>query len=73
MAWMPRFAALAIALYGIYAFVSRQIGEYMLLITPFVFFNFEEPILFFFLDYLAVMGLWVFLGYYGSKMLAKIK
>lgn len=71
--WILRFAALAIALYGIYAFVSRQIGEYMLLITPFVFFNFEEPILFFFLDYLAVMGLWVFLGYYGSKLLAKIK
>lgn len=40
-----------------------------LLKTPFVFFDFEEPLILFFLDYLAVMGLFVCIGHYGSKLL----
>jgi len=67
--WIARGTAVAIAAYGVYAFGVRQIGEYMLLKTPFVFFDFDEPLLFFFLDYLAVMGLFVCLGHYGSKLL----
>lgn len=31
------------------------------------FFDFEEPLAFFFLDYLAVMGLFVWIRYYLSK------
>ena len=71
--WVTRGTAFAIAGYGAYAFVKRQIGEYMLLKTPFVFFDFEEPLIFFFLDYLAVMGLFVCIGHYGSKLLKKHK
>ena len=67
--WIARSIAFTIAAYGVYAFGVRQIGEYMLLKTPFVFFDFDEPLLFFFLDYLAVMGLFVCLGHYGSKLL----
>ena len=44
-----------IAVYGCYAFVKRQIPDYLFLKTGFVFFNYNEPRLFFFLDYLAVM------------------
>lgn len=40
--WIGRLAALFIAGYGVYAFVKRDIGSYMLLQTPFVFFDFEE-------------------------------
>lgn len=68
-----RGIAFAIAAYGIYAFHVRQIGEYMLLKTPFVFFDFEEPLIFFFLDYLAVMGLFVCIGHYLSLFLKKLK
>ncbi len=56
---------------GVYAFHARQIGEYLLLKTPFVFFDFNEPLVFFFLDYLAVMGLFVCSGHYLAKVLRK--
>lgn len=69
--WVLRGAAFAIAAYGAYAFHIRQIGEYMLLRTPFVFFDFDEPLVFFFLDYLAVMGLFVCIGHYLSLALKK--
>jgi len=71
--WFARSTAFAIAAYGVYAFGVRQIGEYMLLKTPFVFFDFDKPLIFFYLDYLAVMGIFVCIGHYGSKLLRKIK
>ena len=74
--WVLRLLAVGIAAYGVYAFVMRDIGSYMLLRNEFVFFNFEEPLAFFFTDYLAVMGLFVFLGHYiakGLKLCAKRK
>lgn len=67
--WILRIAGLGIAGYGIYAFYSREIGRYMFLQVEFVFYNFEEPVFFFFLDYLAVMGLFIWGGYYLSKIL----
>ena len=39
----------------------------MFLRNQFVFFDFEEPLIFFFGDYLAVMGLFVFIGHYLAK------
>lgn len=67
--WALRGIAVAIAVYGAFVFVNREIGSYMFLKNEFVFFNFEEPLAFFFLDYLAVMGLFVFLGHYFSGFL----
>lgn len=69
--WIFRGIAIAIAVYGAYAFHIRQLGEYLFLKTPFVFFDFEEPLIFFFLDYLAVMGLFVCVGHYLSLALRK--
>ena len=60
-----------IAGYGAYAFVKREIGSYLLMRIQFVFFDYEEPVFFFILDYIAVMGLFVFLGHYLSKGLKK--
>lgn len=68
--WLGRLAAFAIAVYGLYAFIKRGIGSYMILKNQFVFFDFEEPLLFFLIDYMAVMGLFVFLGHYSCKGLA---
>ena len=48
--------------YGVYAFIQRQIGEYMFLYSEFVFFDFDEPIGYFFLDYIAVMLLFSGVG-----------
>lgn len=66
--WAFRGIAFLTAGYGIYAFVKRDIGSYMLLKNQFVFFDFEEPFLLFVFDYMAVMGLFVFAGYYLSKV-----
>lgn len=62
--WSVRFLEAAIAIYGIYAFFKRAIGTYMFLQVHFAFFDYEEPIFLFLLDYLAVMGLFVFAGHY---------
>lgn len=59
-----RTIAILIAGYGIYAFIRRGIGRYMLMLDHFVYFDFDEPILFFIADYVAVMGLFVFVGHY---------
>ena len=67
--WILRIIAALIAVYGAYAFVKRDFGNYMLLRYHFVFFDFEEPLILFLLDYAAIMGLFVYVGYYISVLL----
>ena len=54
-----RILAGVIAAYGCHAFIKRQIGSYMFLKKHFVFFDYTEPLVFFMLDYIAVMGLFI--------------
>ena len=65
--WALRSMAALVAAYGAYAFVKRDFGNYMLLRYHFVFFDFEEPLALFLLDYVAIMGLFVCAGYYLAK------
>ena len=44
----------------------------MLMLDHFVYFDFDEPILFFIADYIAVMGLFVFLGHYLTIIFKKV-
>ena len=67
-----RIMAALICAYGVYAFIQRQIGSYMLLQTMFVFFDFNEPLFFFFIDYIAIMGMFVCVGHYFSAALRNI-
>lgn len=69
--WLLRAVAVLLAAYGVFAFVRRDIGSYLLLQTEFVFFDYEEPLVFFFLDYMAAMGLFVFLGHYLAALLRR--
>ena len=62
----------AVSLYGVYAFVKRQIPAYMFLKLPFAFFDYSELRIFFFMDYLAVMILFAMLGY-GIMELLKVR
>lgn len=71
--WILRAIAAVIAVYGAFAFEKRGIGSYMLQKSEFVFFDFEEPLVFFFLDYIAVMGLFVFIGHYLAKLLKQCR
>ena len=67
--WILRIAAFGVAIYGIYAFVKRQIGEYLFLRTHFLFLDPSEPLILFFIDYVAIMGLFVFIGHYLARLL----
>lgn len=62
----------AVSLYGVYAFVKRQIPAYLFLRLSFAFFDDSEPCVFFLADYLAVMILFAMLGY-GISLLLKPK
>lgn len=55
--------------YGIYAFIKRGFPGYMLRQTMFAYFDFGEPLLFFILDYLAIMALFAAAGYSAGKLL----
>ena len=66
-----RILAGVIAVYGCYAFIKRQIGSYMFLKMHFVFFDYTEPLVFFMLDYIAVMGLFIAVGYYLTTFLKR--
>lgn len=50
------------ALYGVIAFIQRDLWRYMLLLTHFAFFDYEEPAIFFLLDYLAIAITFAFIG-----------
>ena len=64
-------AAGLISAYGIYAFIKRGLPGYMFLRTKFAFFDFGVPIMFFMIDYLAIMVLFAVLGYCIKKRLHK--
>lgn len=59
--------------YGVKAFIKRQFWDYMSMNSVFVFFDFEEPFMFFILDYLAIMILFAILGHYTILFLRSVK
>ena len=66
-----RPVGLAAAIYGVYAFYKRSIWQYMFLISHFVFFDYSEPVIFFFLDYIAVMWMFAYIGSLVIKLFKK--
>ena len=58
-----------ISAYGVYAFLRHHIADYLFLRSHFVFFDYEQPPVLYFLDLLAMMGLWIALPYYLGKAL----
>lgn len=67
--WTLRILAFMVAGYGVFAFLRRNIVSYMTLQTQFVFFDYEEPLFLLLADYLAIMGLFVFMGHYVATAL----
>lgn len=66
-------ASAIIAVYGVYVFVSRNFITYLFLQSEFVFLDYSEPRLLFYLDYLSLMGLGIFIAHYGGKLCRKKK
>ncbi len=65
-------AGAVVVLFGVTAFLRREVGAYLLGQIQFAFFDFEEPLVLFFLDYLAIMGLFVWTGHYLGLLLRKL-
>lgn len=66
-----RVLAAGIALYGLYAFAKNNLLSYMLLQNTFVFFDFEQSVYEFILEYFSMMEMWACAVYYLSKILKK--
>lgn len=64
---------LAIAGYGVWAFIGRDFPTYLFLKSEFVFLDYSEPKVLFYIDYLALMGLCIFIAHYSTKLIRKFK
>ena len=54
--------------YGIFAFIKREFSTYLFLKSEFVFMDYTEPKILFYIDYLAIMGLFILIAHYLSKL-----
>lgn len=70
--WGLRLAAIAIAGYGLVCFIQKDIASYMFLKNQFVFFDFEQSALSVFIEYIAMMGFWIFASFYTARGIGKI-
>lgn len=69
---IPAFlCSTVVAVYGLSVFLRRSLIEYMLLRTEFVFLDFGESKLYFYAEYLAMMGLFIYVAHYGTVLLRK--
>lgn len=64
---------LAIAGYGVWAFIGRDFPTYLFLKSEFVFLDYSEAKILFYIDYLALMGLCIFIAHYSTKLIRKFK
>lgn len=65
--------SLIISAYGVYAFIKRDFPTYMFLRSEFVFLDYNESKILFYLDYISIMVMCIFVGHYFSKLLNNSK
>ena len=70
--WILRFLAVGMAVYGAICFYQADIVSYLFLKVEFAFLDYEKSGVLILAEYLAMMGLWVFISYYVSKALDKV-
>lgn len=68
---VPFLAGAAAALYGVSAFLKRDLAIYMFARTQFVFLDFGEAPLLFYLDYIAMIAACIFLAHYSKRLLSE--
>ena len=72
------FILLAIALtliaaFGAYAFITNRLYEYLFLQTQFVFFDFDKPLILTFAEYLSMIVLFAWIGYWLRSLFKWLK
>lgn len=70
--WILRLIGWLWASYGVFAFRRRNVGLYLMLKSHFVFYDYSEPVIFFLIDCLSVMVMFVLIGYCISQAVKKI-
>lgn len=68
-----RVMAVLIAVYGVYAFFERGVGYKLILYYTYSYWNFDESAMFFFTDYLSIMGVCICVTYYVLKFVQNRK
>lgn len=68
-----RVMSVLIAVYGMYAFFERDVGSKLILYYTYSYWNFDESAMFFFTDYLSIMGVCICVTYYGLKFVQNRK
>lgn len=63
--------AALLALYGVHAFFSREIGTKLILYYTFDFWNYDQSPVIFFVDYLSIMGLVVCITHYAVRLIQR--
>ena len=58
--------------HGAYALVKRQFVSYLFLQNQFVFFDFQEPIILFFMDMIAIMILCGSIGFVCERLCIRL-
>ena len=66
-----RIAGLIVGIYGIYAFYKRQLGTYMFMRSHFIMLPFDEPVIFYLLDYFAIMVMFMTVSYIFTCIMQK--
>lgn len=61
--------SILISMFGIYAYIKRDFIDYMFLKTQFAFMDFNEVSIVFYIEHIAIMGLFISASYYISKCL----
>lgn len=72
--WIVCFVfGLAVALYGTWVFVKRDFFTYLFLQSEFVFLDYEESKILYYIDCLSLMGLCIFISHYSGKAIRLFK
>lgn len=69
--WILRGIVFLIAVYGVYALYTRKFMDYISQKVMFAFFDHDEPVILFILDYAAIMGLTIGVAYYVQRFLQR--
>ena len=60
-----------IAGYGAWTFIGRDFPTYLFLKSEFIFLDYSESKILFYIDYLALMGLFIFIAHYSAKLIRR--
>lgn len=68
---IARLIVFVVSVYGLYTFISRGMIQRMFLLSEYAFFDYQESLIFFMSDYIAMMFLFANVAYEGKQLIQK--